>query len=226
MRNPLKTKSVAVFHPLAVLPNRDISHLPLGDLDSMTDVDEMIAVLLGAEYEPILVGQRRGRHRRNYAAAIVYFLWILSERERRDRKHIRGHGGATRSGYLVVDSASDGHDFREHLQFAGERQNEQLHAVSSRLTMRLISRRRCVVHIIFPYVPCQFSQSIARIAGITASRRTLVGRRGVGRDIRARPQLLLRLRAGLGAGSHRNSQGTRHGFKQVQGQEGSQTATC
>lgn len=104
----------------------------LSDLDSSrdADVDEMIPVLLGAEYEPVPVGQRRGRNRRNYATAVVYLLRLLSEGERRDRQHIRGHGGATRGGHLLVDSASDGHDFRGHLQFARERQNEQLHAVS------------------------------------------------------------------------------------------------
>lgn len=172
----------------------------------------MIAVLLGIGHESILIGQRCNRHDGNSTVTVVYLFGLLFEGKRRDREHIDGCRSPTRGSYLIVDPASNSHDFRGYLQFVRERQNDQLHAVSRYATARLCRRRRWrpINSSLF-----QFAQSIARIAGITTSRRTPVSRWSVSGNIRTRSRFLLRLRAELGSRLGWNSQGTRHGFQQV-----------
>lgn len=102
----------------------------------------MIPVLLGVGRESILIGQRCDRHDGNCTVTVVYLFGLLFERERRDREHIHGRSGTTCGSYLIVDAASDGHDSRGYLQLVRERQNEQLHAVSSRSWTRAIVEGR------------------------------------------------------------------------------------
>lgn len=95
-------------------------------------------MLLGVGHESILIGQWCDRHHGNFTVTVVYLFGLLFERERCNSKHIRGRSSATRSSYLIVDFASNSHDFGRYLQFVCEWQNEQLHAVS-----RLLSTRSC-----------------------------------------------------------------------------------
>lgn len=96
----------------------------------------MISVLLGVSHESILVGQRCDWHHGNRTITVVHLFGLLFKGKRRDRKHIPGCGGVTRGSYLIVDLASNSYDLRGYLQFARERQNKQLYAVSHWLSPR------------------------------------------------------------------------------------------